>query len=291
MGKAKRLATRWAEDTYVFGTNGKPTYEKPLEIEMAQEETSTAKSFDEIRKFNPYHGAHGYFSTANAATSMTYKPGASRAHDKAIEREKQRAAADSSKETTAPVNPKLVPFLKGYAKGHGNFYRAVEISQEIAETGDYKKSRDEFINHFGDTNLGIYEGQAKKTKMVIQEIGKSQTSKELYRIELAEKGGAPSPGDTITWGIRSTSTSSQFIDKCIGGAENNLQQFARNGKDAIVYHIKGRKNALDMAGISPFDFQQEHLVYGKFKTINISEPEIINGRKVTHVTIEQIPEE
>ena len=49
--------------------------------------------FDEIvkiEKMNPYHGRDGRFTTAQAATSFTYKPGASTAHDRAIEREKER---------------------------------------------------------------------------------------------------------------------------------------------------------------------------------------------------------
>lgn len=49
--------------------------------------------FDQIiEKLNPYHGKDGRFSTADAAASFTYKPGASTAHDKAIEREKERNA-------------------------------------------------------------------------------------------------------------------------------------------------------------------------------------------------------
>lgn len=49
--------------------------------------------FDEIvkiEKMNPYHGRDGRFTTAQAATSFTYKPGASTAHNRAIEREKER---------------------------------------------------------------------------------------------------------------------------------------------------------------------------------------------------------
>lgn len=55
----------------------------------------TAKNFDEIiiEKFNPYHGNDGRFASAGAATSFTYSPGKSRAHDLAIERHKERMAA------------------------------------------------------------------------------------------------------------------------------------------------------------------------------------------------------
>lgn len=49
-----------------------------------------SKSFSEILKFNPYHDRLGRFSTSGGATSFTYRPGASRAHDLAIERKKKK---------------------------------------------------------------------------------------------------------------------------------------------------------------------------------------------------------
>lgn len=42
----------------------------------------------EVEKFNPYHDSKGRFTSANSASSFTYAPGKSKAHDKAIEREK-----------------------------------------------------------------------------------------------------------------------------------------------------------------------------------------------------------
>lgn len=47
----------------------------------------------EVEKFNPYHDARGRFSSADGATSFTYAPGRSKAHDLAIQREKERQAA------------------------------------------------------------------------------------------------------------------------------------------------------------------------------------------------------
>lgn len=41
-----------------------------------------------ITKFNPYHDSRGRFASANRYTSFTYSPGKSKAHDKAIAREK-----------------------------------------------------------------------------------------------------------------------------------------------------------------------------------------------------------
>ena len=63
---------------------GEKMYERTFDM--------VAKSFSDIMKFNPYHDRSGRFSSANGAASFTYKPGASTAHSKAIEREKERAA-------------------------------------------------------------------------------------------------------------------------------------------------------------------------------------------------------
>ncbi|MDO4280771.1 MAG: hypothetical protein Q4C56_03990 [Peptococcaceae bacterium] len=56
---------------------------------------------EEIDKFNPYHGADGRFTSANAASSFTWKPGASAAHDAAIAREKINSNPYRHKKTDA----------------------------------------------------------------------------------------------------------------------------------------------------------------------------------------------
>lgn len=56
-----------------------------------------AKTFEEVIKFNPYHDAKGRFTSSGGATSFTYKPGASKAHDMAIAREKARTEAENAK--------------------------------------------------------------------------------------------------------------------------------------------------------------------------------------------------
>lgn len=80
--------------TYVdfdYGTNSLSIY-----ADLVTGETKKSATFNEILKFNPYHGPDGRFSSANGAHSFTYAPGKSRAHDLAIEREKQRQAAPGS---------------------------------------------------------------------------------------------------------------------------------------------------------------------------------------------------
>ena len=70
---------------------------------------STAKSFSDIFKFNPYHDRLGRFTTAGGATSMTLRTRSSlwqKTADKAIEREKERTKGKE----------KLVASTKGMAK-------------------------------------------------------------------------------------------------------------------------------------------------------------------------------
>ena len=62
---------------------------------------SNTKTFEEILKFNPYHDRLGRFATAGGASSFTYAPGKSNAHDKAIERHKERMAAIAPTEAQA----------------------------------------------------------------------------------------------------------------------------------------------------------------------------------------------
>lgn len=56
----------------------------------------------EVEKFNPYHDAKGRFSSADSATSFTYAPGKSKAHDMAIAREKERHEKQLANPTNDP---------------------------------------------------------------------------------------------------------------------------------------------------------------------------------------------
>ena len=60
-----------------------------------------AELFEEIKKFNPYHGSDGRFATSGSAASFTYKPGQGKMYDNAIQREKERAKQAVSK----PADP------------------------------------------------------------------------------------------------------------------------------------------------------------------------------------------
>lgn len=61
-----------------------------------------AELFEEIKKFNPYHGSDGRFTTSGSAASFTYKPGQGKMYDSAIDREKERSAKQA---VSKPVDP------------------------------------------------------------------------------------------------------------------------------------------------------------------------------------------
>lgn len=56
-----------------------------------------ATTFADVLKFNPYHDSKGRFAPADSATSFTYAPGKSTAHDAAIQRAKDAHAAETEK--------------------------------------------------------------------------------------------------------------------------------------------------------------------------------------------------
>lgn len=70
---------------------------------------NVAKTFDEILKFNPYHDARGRFASANSYATFTYKPGKSKAHDLAIQRQQQRFQGGAGSVFQGPARPQNMP--------------------------------------------------------------------------------------------------------------------------------------------------------------------------------------
>lgn len=89
----------------------------------------TAKSFSEIAKFNPYHDRLGRFTTSGGATSFTFSPGKSKAHDLAIERAK-RTAGNREKLSS--------PYV--ISRG-GVHYRINEIGEKEGQKTSYAEYR------------------------------------------------------------------------------------------------------------------------------------------------------
>ncbi|MBQ5659063.1 MAG: hypothetical protein IIV02_06020 [Peptococcaceae bacterium] len=89
-----------------------------------------AKSFLEaVKKFNPYHDRKGRFTTANGAEMFTYAPGKSKAHDKAIEREKERTAGTVGYPPDLPSRPR-----KSDYDSEDDYYAAREAYRKEKKT-------------------------------------------------------------------------------------------------------------------------------------------------------------
>lgn len=65
---------------------------------VAKHDDSRYDEIVEIEKFNPYHDARGRFASAGGATSFTYAPGKSKAHDNAIARAQSGGLKDLKKQ-------------------------------------------------------------------------------------------------------------------------------------------------------------------------------------------------
>lgn len=62
---------------------------------------------EDVEKFNPYHDSRGRFTSANSATSFTWKPGQGAVYDNAIAREKERHAAGGGGGTASEDTPRM----------------------------------------------------------------------------------------------------------------------------------------------------------------------------------------
>lgn len=111
----------------------------------------------DIKKFNPYHGKDGRFSTSSGAASFTYKPGKSTAHDNAIAREKERNKTDytSFSDTRDPDNYSA---YAGDGKSQTEFFTKNSNYNELIENMTWQQNA-----AFADWSNGVWtEGQQYK---------------------------------------------------------------------------------------------------------------------------------
>ena len=116
-GKAKRVSVEKADKEERDPKMVAKSFNEILGIEPTRTiSKSDPDRFDQIvEKFNPYHDAKGRFASANGATSFTYAPGKSRAHDLAIARANAKERVAKAKE----AEPKLTAMMTGCAKEAG----------------------------------------------------------------------------------------------------------------------------------------------------------------------------
>lgn len=136
-----------------------------------------AKRYAELKKFNPYHGADGRFTSANAATSFTFRtknPKAQAVADKAVEREKGKKTDNIGYPPTMPVRPKKSDFDSedGYYAAR-NAYRkeretAIKTIEKMvkSQTPDREMTDQEIEDWCKKNNVSVYgslEGLDKRT--------------------------------------------------------------------------------------------------------------------------------
>lgn len=258
-----------------------------------------AKSFSEIvklnkynadiYKFNPYHDRLGRFASGNggSATFMTMRtkdPKKQHMADKAIARSKEQASGgvSGSNGGTATLSQENKKCLKEYTSG--KYSEVCKISQCLAETGstdNYKENLKRDLWKDSEGNIHTTEryenvdSNIKNTQEIMKVIDSQPITKDpLVRVEC---GYADYDiGDTITWGIRSTSRDTSFADKAVNQDDEGLRDkfYTESGEGRYLgcteYRILGQKKHLDISEYSNFD-QQESLVQGRFKVVSRKE--------------------
>lgn len=144
-----------------------------------------AKSFDEIieiSKFNPYHDSRGRFSTADAATSFTYAPGKSKAHDNAIAREKER----HQKQQEEQEKPRTITLNQQYKEMANNWSHMNDKGAYVEREANKQLDafRDEFKN-------GDYTDE-QKAYLKQRENEYADLLTEKYNDQLYREGTNPS---------------------------------------------------------------------------------------------------
>ena len=142
------------------------------------------QTFTEILKFNPYHDERGRFSSANGATSFTYKPGKSTEHSRAIEREKERnneQATKGFKGTLYHGSPakdieEFDMSLAGKNTSSGEKGRVYEVDVEIKNPLDFRNLSDKDID-----NLLKLDMDGLLTKDIVQSLS---TNHQLLKASL-----------------------------------------------------------------------------------------------------------
>lgn len=130
------------------------------------------ETIEEVQKFNPYHDARGRFTSANSAASMTWSPGKSKAHDKAIDREKKRQASGGADSESS--NKYAGRFKDGTDEqlrtAEKNLQRNIERSKNGIASAAYvdPARRKDHLSHHENT---LKELQAQQ-KELIREMGR-----------------------------------------------------------------------------------------------------------------------
>lgn len=170
--------------------------------------------------------------------------------------------------TTLTDNSKNL--LKRYT---GGYY---DIPNEMAKYIVDGKTLDDFVKSRVSPTFSYEQAMARYEPMfegvqnILRVIDSSPKFETLTRVSLYEKS-PPSVGDSITWGMRSTSQASSFEDKALLGKLKGMEFMGEDRRDAIIYKIQDSPG-LDIEKYSSYKSQKEVLISGTFEVSKVEDP-------------------
>lgn len=203
-----------------------------------------AKTFEDVLKFNPYHDAKGRFATSDGYASFTYAPGKSKAHDLAIQREKERNAAPAggSADVHSLKPGKITYESEDFGKpGVYVVYRNGDIGKSgMLFFAPLKEAADTYANMHGDGNTGEYEVQIKNP-LVINGVSDAQCVSQAYKTLNPDKP------------MKGPMTQAKWVkaDKANAAKIGEGKEY-----DAILYVIDGKPAELQIPAKSAPKFQK-----------------------------------
>ena len=160
------------------------------------------KTFEEIKKFNPYHGSDGRFTTGAAATSFTIRtknPAKQGLADKAVEREKERtkkmgaSGGSISKIKSYDELDKAAKTI-GFKGGITQALRdkvdiqvASRYLQGVSAVADeFPEIKDRF-NQFSEANSGVASTNGSSVFLNSKHMGKIENAEKIVKTSTESK--------------------------------------------------------------------------------------------------------
>lgn len=265
---------------------------------------AVALLFDDIvkiEKFNPYHGKDGRFASADGAASFTYAPGKSRAHDLAIQRQKEREAnAVGGKPDDKPSGGNHAKQSKHLSQKEffGDATTVEEASRVLADhlsKSSGKKISAKEADEMWDS-VASYTGSSYQKIRASQRTGDGdaetiKAAKDIERyIELSPKweGGPLYRGINVGKEAISRFKPGQKIDN--GGTsswtnnEGNAENFLRGDGSKVMLVMDKTKYGASVEHLSTIPGENEILVSQKS---SMTVKSVQTKRGVTYVYVEE----
>lgn len=239
---------------------------------------------EEVEKFNPYHGTHGYFSSANAATSMTTFT-TSAAGQKAIANIRERAKTEGAASTASGPFP---PGYKGNTKAQKDHPEGFEEGADRIAKDLGVSMKEAYVMH---RSIDSYCGSGYDGIRTFQREGPPPDwSKESNALEsFIEKspkwdGGTVYRGimadddvaDTIIANAKAGKTMGQMGTSSWSTRPDVAEGFAGNtggGITAIIFQSSGKQNGTSIQHISGFAEEEAEVLMSnnaRWKPTNVT---------------------